>query len=180
MKLFTTLLTATFFVTSALGFSVTTTPDKSAPECGVLKIKWDDTGAKSYNVLLLNPKDLCGDALADLGDHSSTQISWKVTLKKGTQFVVSVEDNKGDEALSPTITVEKGDSSCVNNNAAIGGVASSSVAPAPLPTSSGPAVPIGAANAGNGPFHSGALTMRQVSTPAIAMSALLVAFVLSL
>lgn len=40
----------------------------------------------------------------DLGDHNGQSITWNVTLAAGTQILLSLADNTGDEAWSNTVS----------------------------------------------------------------------------
>jgi hypothetical protein len=183
-KMFATLLIATLFIASALADFTVQTP--TFTQCQNAKISWDDTNASPYNVIIVPSKEPCGKPLADLGDFHSSGPTWTVALPGGSKVVISVEDANGDEGWSKTITVQgSNDTSCLPNNSAapsaaisdpsVGSVSAS--APSSTGTNSGGPV---AAAAGHNPLSSGALTMRQVSVPAIAISALFAAFVTAL
>lgn len=41
---------------------------------------------------------------ADLGDHTTTTLTWKAALPAGTKVQLSLEDANGDEAWSGTVS----------------------------------------------------------------------------
>ncbi|KAI0649073.1 hypothetical protein C8Q79DRAFT_1007640 [Trametes meyenii] len=83
-------------------------------QCEPVHLKWDDTGAKSYNVIIVPNDDPCNGIEADLGDHSVNHITWNApNLKEGSVVMVSVATDD-DEGWSGAITVKKGnDTSCI-------------------------------------------------------------------
>ncbi|OBZ72532.1 hypothetical protein A0H81_07604 [Grifola frondosa] len=192
--MFTTLVSAALFSTLAI------------QGCQNAQITWDNTNAASYNLIVVPSADPCNSVIADLGDHTTTHITWKVQLAAGTDVMLSLEDSNGDEAWSGAITVEgSNDTSCLpgakSSEAAASTTASSAshtssttaasahcspssdatTTAASTSTSSG-AVAVGAANAGIQPFGSsnGAFAMRQLNTPVLALSAVAALFALSL
>ncbi|KAI0671782.1 hypothetical protein C8Q78DRAFT_1078551 [Trametes maxima] len=83
-------------------------------QCEPVHLKWDDTGAKSYNVLIVPNDDPCNGIEADLGDHTVNHITWnQPNLKEGSVVMVSVATDD-DEGWSGAVTVKKGtDTSCI-------------------------------------------------------------------
>lgn len=177
-------------------------------QCKEADISWAKTaGQQSYNLIIVNASNPCGDALADLGDHEGTKISWKVALPAGLEVQLSLEDSNGDEAWSQTIKVaDSDDASCVpaslkvavpekndSKPAAVGGSDSTptvvvtptytvGVGASSTPASAGPSA-IGAANAGANPFsgseENGASSFHP-STPVMVLGALAAVFVAAL
>jgi len=142
-------------------------------QCEDVVLNWEPSTGP-YNILVVKASDVCGDALFDLGDHTTNHITWtKAPVPAGSQIVFTVQDATEDEGWTGTVTVGPGsDSSCLNQppagpaaNAA-SGPRTSSAAP---PASSAPAQAAGAANSGFNPLSSAA-TVPQMSVPALALS----------
>ncbi|RDB26273.1 hypothetical protein Hypma_006707 [Hypsizygus marmoreus] len=176
-------------------------------QCKESKISWEATNGP-YNLIVVPAAEPCGDALADLGDHTGTSFTWKPTLPAGTKVQLSVEDADGEEAWSQTITVEAGDdTSCLpggvvkttsvksTTKSSSSSTRSSTGSPSTLvvtptttveiPGATDTITPeaVGAAgNAGANPLglDNGALTMRQASTPVMVLGALAAVLAISL
>jgi len=205
--MFATLLTlALFFAPAVLASLSIDTPEFT--QCSPAKIAWSGSDASAYNLIVVPANDVCGDAIADLGDHSGPSITWNVTLPAGLEVVLSLEDSTGDEAWSGTITVKPStDSSCVpasllsevassaakSSSAASKSAASTEVSTsATLDTDSSPTVPVGAAGSDPTPSSSspvsgslsggtnGAYQTRQIGTPVMVLSAIVAIVALSL
>ncbi|KAH9846677.1 hypothetical protein C2E23DRAFT_569073 [Lenzites betulinus] len=73
-------------------------------ECEPVKLTWDSTGAKSYNVIIVPSDDPCNGVLADLGDHTVNHITWNATLAAGTSVMVSVLDAEDNEGWSGNVS----------------------------------------------------------------------------
>ncbi|KDQ57156.1 hypothetical protein JAAARDRAFT_157271 [Jaapia argillacea MUCL 33604] len=204
--MFATLISTTFFFALAIQAVVAdfTIDTPTFTQCQKSQVTWQDTGAGPYNLVVVPGSDPCGDVLADLGDHAGTSMTWLVNLAAGTSVELSLEDASGNEAWSGVITIgSSSDSSCLP--AAASSASSSSVAgggaitpsgdsivtPTTLvvpgtttaadTSSTGNAVPVGAANAGINPLgekSSGALALRSLNTPVLVASALGVLYAL--
>jgi hypothetical protein len=182
--MFTTFFSVTFFIllTIRAVFAEITITTPSLAQCQPAHISWTPTNSDQgpFHVMVVNSTDPCGDPLADLGDQTGTSMTWKnVTLVAGTQVEVII-DSFTDEGTSTLITVGPSDDySCLPKSeqasataavAAAEGVATTLVVPPPA--SSPPAQAAGAANAGLNPLHSSAISMSQISVPALWTSAL--------
>jgi len=172
--MFATLLSVTLFVSLAVqgvlaDFHVET---PTLVQCQSVNIKWARTTGP-YSLFVVKSTDPCGDILVDLGNQPNNTFNWKVDLPADLKLMFSVENAAGDEGWSKEMIVQpSSDSSCVRPGfKAATSTTSSSTDPSP--------VPLGAANAGKLPFSggsaSGALAMRQLNTPAMALSALVAA-----
>jgi hypothetical protein len=130
--------------------------------------------------MVVNSSDPCGEPLADLGDQTGTSMTWKVALVAGTQVEVTVDSLTDEGWTTGNITVLPSDKShclpkseqaiATTADAAAEGVATTLVVPPSA--SSPPAQAAGAANAGFNPLHSSAISMSQISVPALWTSAL--------
>ncbi|KAI0064972.1 hypothetical protein BV25DRAFT_1989702 [Artomyces pyxidatus] len=183
--MFATLFSATLFSFLAVqvaraDFSLST---PTFVQCQPVHLGWSNSSAGPYNVLIVPEADECGDALADLGDHTGLSLTWNVTLPAGKQILVTVEDSAGNEAWSQPITVQSSsDSSCLSaaDRASLKSLSATPSGTSLLPTASVPVeptdavAPVGAANAGVNPLEatSGAFSIRQIYTPAMVLSAL--------
>ncbi|KAF4613618.1 hypothetical protein D9613_007745 [Agrocybe pediades] len=193
--MFSTLFTVALFVAPAIQgvFADFAINSPQLTQCKESTISWEPTKAP-YNLIVVRDSDQCGDALVEVGDFNKTSISWKANIKAGTKVVLSLVDADDNEAWSKTITVAASDdSSCLGTSSA-----SSASASAPAGSSSVanflPSItvssdtsaqsdtaninPVGAANAGTNPFSSGAITVRQASTPLLALAGLVAAVTL--
>jgi hypothetical protein len=189
--MFSTLFSITLFLAFVLKVVLADFPitEPTFTQCQDAQITWQKTKGP-YNVIVVPSNDMCGNPIADLGDHTGNQITWhKVPLIAGSRVVVSVEDSTGDEAWTGTITVlPSEDTSCLPANeranatasdAAAFGVASSTLVVPPSQTSGAKAA--GAANAGLNPLSSSAQhSMSKISLPALWITALFALLSLSL
>ncbi|CDO70646.1 hypothetical protein BN946_scf184756.g12 [Trametes cinnabarina] len=169
-------------------------------QCEPIQLTWDNTNAKSYNVIIVPSDDPCNEVLQDYGDHTTPHITITPTFKEGAQVMISVLDSNDQEGWSGSITVKKGnDTSCLasaSSSAATSSSASSSpsvvadaltgsssgttlvVNPAAAPTgysappagSSG-AQAVGAANQGVLGGSNGALASVKLSASALVITA---------
>jgi hypothetical protein len=188
--MFAALLTITLFIVSA--FADINVPTQTLTQCKDVHFTWDFKG--EVDVVLVSSKAPCGDFIKDFGDKKSNSFTWNCDLPVGTEVELSVLSKEGDEGWSGAMTVGSSDDrSCLPSNKSSSSSSTPSVTSstyqAPLPTTSsssgsdsGPgAQPVGAANSGNNPLSSGALTMRRVSSPAaMVFSVLLAAFAVTL
>lgn len=154
-------------------------------QCGSVQLKWDSTGAQSYNVAIVSAADPCDDIVRDLGDHTVNHITWTADIPAGQQVMLSILDSDDNEAWSGAITVGKSDvTSCLassSSSASASGSASASAAassgttlivnPAAAPStapaapsSSGGATAVGAANSGVLGGSNGAMSVRFSAT----------------
>ncbi|KAH0833028.1 hypothetical protein J3R83DRAFT_12016 [Lanmaoa asiatica] len=190
--MFTTLFSLSLLITlihTAFAQSGFTIDTPTLVQCQSTQITWTDTGNAPYDLLVVSAQDICGEALEDLGNQTSTAMTWTVNLAAGTQVVLSLQDAAGNEAWSGAITIgNSNDTSCL---AATHSSASTSGTPATVPpsgsapthTSSLPTssafAPAGAANAGLAPT-SGALSTHPLGPVTLFSSAVLavVAFTL--
>ncbi|KAI0367803.1 hypothetical protein BV20DRAFT_949403 [Pilatotrama ljubarskyi] len=133
--MYSTLVSVALFsalaIQGALADFTVVTPEIT--QCEPVHLSWDDTGAKSYNVIIVPNDDPCNEVLADLGDHTINHITFTPTLKEGAVVMVSVLDSNDQEGWSGAITVKKGsDTSCLpgatSSSAASSTASSSSVA----------------------------------------------------
>lgn len=150
-NMFATFLTLALLAAPALrgvaadDFTVNT---PSATQCGNVKLTWGGT-AKTYNVVIVNATDPCGDILADIGDVQGNAVNWTVKFEAGSRLMVSVADadNEDDEGWSGAILVGKSsDSSCLDNAAAAPSSALSGIGSVSTPAAS-PTVTVEAAGA---------------------------------
>ncbi|KAJ7126891.1 hypothetical protein C8R44DRAFT_779827 [Mycena epipterygia] len=127
--MFATLLTLALFAAPALnGVAAFNINSPDLTQCGSAHISWDATKGP-YNLIVVDSNDPCGAVLADLGDHNSTSITWKVDFASNKTLMFSLEDANGDEAWSSAMTVAaSADASCLNNAAAAVSGSSSAVA----------------------------------------------------
>ncbi|OJA13450.1 hypothetical protein AZE42_02290 [Rhizopogon vesiculosus] len=185
--MFATLFSATLFVALAIQGTLAdfTIDTPTFVQCTDAQITWTQSIAP-YNLLIVPADDVCGDALADLGDQTGLSTTYTVALASGTQVVLSLEDADGNEAWSGTVTVaSSGDSSCLTASTPTNGspttysgttlsLANTAAAASPTTSTFSPA---GAANAGLDPT-SGAMSIRPFSAlPTIGFLAF-VAFIL--
>ncbi|KAI0833526.1 hypothetical protein BC628DRAFT_1308047 [Trametes gibbosa] len=168
-------------------------------QCEPVKLSWDSTGAKSYNVIIVPNDDPCNGVLADLGDHTVNHITWTPDLKEGAVVMVSVLDSNEDEGWSGAVIVKQGnDTSCLPGAASSAASASAasatakssasassavsgttlvvnpaagpSVTTAPSAPSSPGATAVGAANQGVLGDDNGALASAKLSVSAILLT----------
>jgi len=168
--MFTTLFSVTLFAWLAIqgalaDFSVET---PKLVQCQDVKLNWQQTKGP-YNLLVVKSTDPCGNILADLGNPTDNSFTWKVNFPAGKKLMFSVEDATGAEGWSQGMIVgNNSDSSCLN-------IPSPAATADSAATTGGAPVAVGAANAGNLPFGgkaSGALPIRHLNTPVLALSAL--------
>jgi len=155
-------------------------------------VTWEAAKAP-YNLLVVSADDPCGDALVDAGDVKETFANVKTDkLKAGERVEISIEDADGEEGWSGVITVlacpaaEPATPSPVPSSVGVD-VTTLVVPPAatgagydPAATSSVAVKPVGAANAANGPLGNAAAVPRQISLPAVALTAIVGAVALLL
>jgi hypothetical protein len=157
--MFTALFSFSLFVAliqSVLAQSNFTINTPTFVQCQPTLITWIGSGYPPYDLLVVSAQDVCGVALEDLGNQTSTVVTWTVNLAAGTQVLVVVEDEDADEAWSGVITVgDSNDTSCLTSTSPSGTATSSS------PSSSALA-PVGNAGSGLAPV-SGALSTRPLS-----------------
>jgi len=155
-------------------------------QCQDATISWSE-GTPPYYLVVVDPKDPCGEPIFDLGELSSTVIKWDVDLPENKEIKFYVEDSGPDnEAWSKTLTVgASDDASCLSQsvlsyfNMTTPSTASNTASntsntsnDAPPSSPSGDIVPVGAANAGNNPSSSGASSTRPgTSTVLVALFA---------
>jgi hypothetical protein len=192
--MFSTLFSTTLLLLSVLQVVLADFPvnGPAITQCKDAKITWDKTKGP-YNVIVVHSNDMCGDPIADLGDHSQNHMTWhKVPLIAGDRVVISVEDSTGDEGWTGTLTVlPSDDTSCLSDSqranvsashaaaAAASTTASSTLVVPPAQTSGAKAA--GAANAGLNPLDSSAQhSMSKTSTPVLWITALFALLSLSL
>ncbi|KAJ6576593.1 hypothetical protein DFH09DRAFT_1149804 [Mycena vulgaris] len=155
--MFATFLTLALFAAPALNgvaaFNIET-PD--LVQCGSAHISWDATKGP-YNLIVVSPSDPCGAVLADLGDHDSNSITWKVDFPANKTLQFSLEDANGDEAWSGSMKVGPStDVSCLDNAAAVSSKAStassskSTAAAVATVAAAGAAVTGGSSSSSNG------------------------------
>jgi len=171
--MFTTLVSVALFVSLAIQ-GVLADFDVETPtlvQCKDVDIKWEDTKGP-YSLVVVKSTDPCGDILADLGDPKDNSFKWKVNFPAGSKLMFSVEDNAGDEGWSKEMVVQSSsDSSCLPAQSQ-----PSTTSNDPSSQTDTPPVPVGAANAGGLPgVTSSAPAMRQLSIPAMAITALVAA-----
>jgi len=192
------LLAASAFQTVLADFAINT---PALIQCQDAKISWEATKGP-YNLIVVPAENPCGDALADLGDHTGTSMTWKPTLPAGTKVQLSLEDVNGDEAWSGTITVGAGnDTSCVPGSAkpttdvkpsvpttltvspsTTLSVANPTTTTVLTTSSSVPSAVGGVGNAGANPFgsNSGALSSHRATAPVMIFAAFAAALFISL
>jgi len=155
-------------------------------------VTWEAAKAP-YNLLVVSADDPCGDALVDAGDFQQTFANVNTDkLKVGERVQVSIEDADGEEGWSGVVTVlacpaaEPAVPSPVPSGADLDAT-TLVVAPAatgagydPAATSTAGVKPVGAANAANGPLGNTAAIPRQISLPAVALTAIVGAVALLL
>jgi hypothetical protein len=113
--LFTTLISASLFMATALGQLVVDTPQLT--QCQDATITWKPAAESKgpYNLIVVDPKNACDSNLKDLGDHDGSSAPWKVDLPAGTQVQLSLQDGTGDEAWSGPVTITpSNDISCLS------------------------------------------------------------------
>jgi hypothetical protein len=186
--MFSTLLTVALFVAPAIQgvFADFAINSPKLVQCQSSQISWAPTKGP-YNLIVVPASDPCGDALVNVGDFTTTDISWTTTIPAGTVVQLSLLDADDNEAWSNNITIgASSDTSCLpaaSADAASATPAADSTPAASTPSStdssddSTPSVaPVGAANAGTDPFSSGAINARQASTPLLAIAGLVAVF----
>ncbi|KIJ13450.1 hypothetical protein PAXINDRAFT_13782 [Paxillus involutus ATCC 200175] len=151
-------------------------------QCQESQITWTG-GTGPYDLLIVPADDVCGDSIEDLGNQTSTAVTWTVNIAAGTQVVLSLLDYVGDEAWSGAVTVgASSDSSCLSETSSPTALTVPPVSATPsgaaAPSSSAFA-PAGAANAGLNPT-SGALSMRPLSAISVIGGTVIAAVAFSL
>jgi len=198
--MFTTLVSLALFSTLAIRGALADDPlTISSPamnECQDVHITWGG-GEAPFNLIVVPNDAPCDEVLVDLGDHSVNSLTWQANLTAGSQVLLSLQDNNGQEAWSNTITVGKSnDTSCLLANttasASSSAPASSSTLVIPAghlnapssaaqaPSSSAPAVPVGAVNAGDNPTGiNGASAIHKLSSSVVTISVVAAVFAVS-
>lgn len=165
-------------------------------QCQPVTIQWSGAAAGPVDIIFVDPTNPCDSDIADLGtNNTGSQRTWSVALHAGVAAQLSLVDSAGNEAWSGDLTVKNSsDTSCFTSSTTSGKSSSSTssstatVAPTTLvvpanaagavtvPSSSStpPAVPVGAANAGDNP--NGASAFASFSAPVIAISTLAAIF----
>jgi len=204
--MYTTIFTVALLFAPALADFAISTP--TLVQCQEAKITWEKADGP-YNLIVVPAADPCGDAIADLGDHAGTSMTYKVALPAGEKVLLSMVDAAGDEAWSGEVVIGKSDdSSCVpkallaaasssavvSSTAAVSSSSSvvadrtslvippASTTASSAASSSGSAIAIGAANAGTNPFggsDSNGAPALSVGAPLIVLSVIAGAFVLA-
>lgn len=152
-----------------------------------MKVSWSP-GTPPYVLEVVSAADPCGPALRTIDGLKSTVYQYKTDLAPGTEVMLYLSDNAGDEAWSGNITIGSG--TCTS-----GGSTSSGSSPtvnanahaSPTPTSTKVALTAspspnatglgGAINAGT---SSGVLTVHRASTPLLSIMALVSILALTL
>jgi len=186
--MYSTLFTIALFFNIAISavfadISVST-PEIFACAGKEVKVTWE-AATPPYNLLIVAANDPCGDALVDAGDFQQTFADVKTEkLKVGEKVQISIEDADGEEGWSGVVTVQACPASAsgtLTASASAYGVpvpdATTLVVPNPATVGSGasPSVsvkPVGAANAANGILGNSASIPRQISLPAVALTAI--------
>lgn len=179
--MFSTLVKVALFAPLAIqgvlaGFAVNTPEFK---QCESAKISWEATKGP-YNIIVVSAANPCGDALADLGDFTTTFTNWPVAIAAGAKVQISVVDADDDEAWSGNITVAAGTSSACLSTSSSSSSSSSSTSSSSTTSSSTDSntssddgsgddgvSAVGAANAGTNPFSNAAVSAQQFSKPAL-------------
>jgi hypothetical protein len=200
--MYSTFLSVALFAAPAFAAFAINSP--ALKQCDTSRISWEPRNPP-YNLIVVPASNRCGDALVEIGDFNNTSVTWKTNIAAGTQVILSLVDADDEEAWSNEITIAASDDdSCLPGRS---GASSTPAAPSSTPSpsagsttpnntgsgtsgsstgsgsgdDSGNLVPVGAANAGTNPFGtSGAITARQASAPAIAITALAAVFALTL
>ncbi|KIK93614.1 hypothetical protein PAXRUDRAFT_26262 [Paxillus rubicundulus Ve08.2h10] len=170
--MFASLFFVTLFVALFQSVSADFTIDTpTLVQCQGSQITWNG-GTGPYDLLIVPADDVCGDSIEDLGNQTSSAMTWTVNIAAGTQVVLSLLDSTGDEAWSGAITVgASSDSSCLTKTSSappsgtpltVPPVKGSSTPPGAAAPSSSAFAPAGAANAGLNPT-SGAFSIRPLS-----------------
>ncbi|KAH9903067.1 hypothetical protein C8Q73DRAFT_34199 [Cubamyces lactineus] len=116
--MYSTLVSVALFsalaIQGALADFTVVTPSEIT-QCDSVQLKWDSTGAKTYDVAFVSPEDPCGTTIQDFGDdHTVNHITVKPAVAAGTKVMISVIDSDGQEGWSGEITVKAGnDTSCL-------------------------------------------------------------------
>ncbi|KAI9574006.1 hypothetical protein HD554DRAFT_2166870 [Boletus coccyginus] len=188
--MFTTLFSLSLFIALIQSVLAQSDLEINTPifvQCQPIQITWTASNNPPYGLLVVSAQDLCGEAIQDLGNQTSTAMTWTVNLAAGTQVALFLEDAAGNDAWSGTITVgDSNDTSCLTSIPAVSGTAltvpptgGAATPSAPSSPTSSAFTPSGVANAGMAPA-SGALSMRPLSTLTLLASTVLavVAFTL--
>ncbi|EIM91078.1 uncharacterized protein STEHIDRAFT_152753 [Stereum hirsutum FP-91666 SS1] len=137
--MFTTLLTATLLSAAAIrGARADFTIDTPASlvQCQAQQITWSQTTGP-YNLIVVSAADPCGDDLVDLGDHDGLSMTWTVNVAAGTEVLLALEDETGEEAWTGAVTVAASDdSSCLSSSSSSSSIAASSSSSAVVASSS--------------------------------------------
>lgn len=182
------MLGVTFLSTTAVGllallcnpafssaFSVET---PAFTQCDPVQLSWDSTTGP-YNILIANQSDLCGYAVADLGDFDTNSATWIVSIPEGWDVVITVEDAQGNDAWSQPIVVQRSDNiSCLSPE-----LAYLAQHPGPTPTSTGTgstnANASASAAAGANKGSGGAPSTHQIPSSAAFLGTIAIAIVTS-
>ncbi|KAJ7903451.1 hypothetical protein B0H14DRAFT_2554783 [Mycena olivaceomarginata] len=140
--MFATLITVALFAASTLTGVVAddfTIETPTLTQCGKSTISWDKNQG-AVNVILVKAAEPCGEIMQvfsqrgrDFGDFTNNTFSWTADLAPGTEYVLSAENQDGDEAWSKSFTIAKSDdTSCLKTTAS----SSASVSHTPATSSS--------------------------------------------
>ncbi|KAJ7364114.1 hypothetical protein DFH08DRAFT_838374 [Mycena albidolilacea] len=133
--MFATLITVALFAASTLTGVVAddfTIETPTLTQCGKSTISWDKNQG-AVNVILVKAAEPCGEIIRDFGDFTNNTFSWTADLAPGTEYVLSAENQDGDEAWSKSFTIAKSDdTSCLKTTAS----SSASVSHTPATSSS--------------------------------------------
>jgi len=180
----TTLVSVAAFVAAVQGANTTTVSDfkvatpPSVASCKPINFTWAAT-KEPYNLIIVKSSDPCGNIIADLGDHKSNHYLWNADLPVGS-YSLSVEDDKGNEGWSAAFSIKSNTANTTckystvyapNTTSTDTGAGAAGASP------SDSAVAVGAAAGGLG---SGALSVRHVSAPVMAVGAFVAAIAFSL
>jgi len=178
--MFSTLVKVALFaplaIQGALAFAVN---NPVMNQCEETTISWQATKGP-YNGIVVAAANPCGDALADLGDFTTTLTKWNVTIPAGTLVQISIVDSEDDEAWSGNITIGAGPSSCLSSTSNSPTSTPTGSSPSSTPSSSsgssdsnsdGGIGPLGAANAGSNGLLSSATSTQHLSKPVFAVVA---------
>lgn len=180
-------ITVALFVSLAIqgasaGFAINTPAMK---QCTPVQISWAP-GTSPYILDIVSADDPCGAALLTIDDLTSTIYHLTPDWAPGTELVLFVSDNAGDQAWSGNITVGSGSDACTSGGSTISSSSESPpstvnpntpASPAPTSAQGSPAASPssnttalgGAINVGT---SSGVLTVHRACTPLFSIMAL--------
>jgi len=184
--MYSTLFCLALLTATAASFTI---DDPQLTQCQDTTISWSE-GTPPYYLVVVDPKDPCGEPIFDFGELHSTVTKWDVDMPENKEVKLYVEDSGPNEAWSKILTVgASDDASCLSQsvlsyfNMTTSNTASKTASNTASNTSdtshdtppsspSGDIVPVGAANAGNNPSYSGASSTRPgTSTVLVALFA---------